>query len=601
MLESKNRHQKNISGEKVFHYSIRKYHFGAASVAVAALMFFANGTIQAQMPEVSPATENGMTRAGGVSSDSSGEEGQLSEKTLITEMTDFQPGEGSNSVEAQAQAGETSQGRAGAESKVAASAEDKPTATEQNDKQAEPEQKETESEKVAADRETALADQSKLEGLLKGLSLESMKTLHDQVDAQAKRVQELTAQVEAFQFETKPEMNVESSGDISVKIGHNGATKAQVEYVESTGYFRTIGFTKTNGTWRKDDPIVAPTVTVATGGGSDDLATISIPIGTARFNAQVKARQKDDLTPEFSEDSVTVGPSRNLADTYRNRIHYPRDDEKVVYGENALTGGHFTDDSKTQFATKIRELNSNVFPPGALVMKSDGNDIGNVVKVRFMDRTELTISHDKVARSVAPIITKTKGEKLRDVDRVVSGTAIPSASKVTLQFQDGKAVDITPRDGRWSYTLPEGRYLRQTDAVNQPTHSNTLIKATQTVFDQTSATAETLVAKTRDFAGKVVKQVKDNTILTEFQNYPERLLNYQENGQTAPLPDYLIVTWKKRPDFTTIGKRTATLLVSEKMGSGNQTKTVTEVAVSVTVYPQAEAKYNKFINHYTII
>ena len=42
MLESKNRHQKNISGEKVFHYSIRKYHFGAASVAVAALMFFAN-------------------------------------------------------------------------------------------------------------------------------------------------------------------------------------------------------------------------------------------------------------------------------------------------------------------------------------------------------------------------------------------------------------------------------------------------------------------------------------------------------------------------------------------------------------------------------
>ena len=175
MLESKNRHQKNISGEKVFRYSIRKYHFGAASVAVAALMFFANGTIQAQMPEVSPATENGMTRAGGVSSDSSGEEGQLSEKTPITETTDFQPGEGSNAVEAQA--GGTSQGRAGAESKVAASAEDKPTATEQNDKQAEPEQKETESEKVAVDGGTALAAQSKLEGLLKGLSLESMKTL----------------------------------------------------------------------------------------------------------------------------------------------------------------------------------------------------------------------------------------------------------------------------------------------------------------------------------------------------------------------------------------------------------------------------------------
>lgn len=28
------------NGEKIFRYSIRKYHFGAASVAVAALMFF---------------------------------------------------------------------------------------------------------------------------------------------------------------------------------------------------------------------------------------------------------------------------------------------------------------------------------------------------------------------------------------------------------------------------------------------------------------------------------------------------------------------------------------------------------------------------------
>ncbi|MDS9002486.1 YSIRK-type signal peptide-containing protein [Streptococcus pneumoniae] len=35
------------NGEKIFRYSIRKYHFGAASVAVAALMFFANGAVAA--------------------------------------------------------------------------------------------------------------------------------------------------------------------------------------------------------------------------------------------------------------------------------------------------------------------------------------------------------------------------------------------------------------------------------------------------------------------------------------------------------------------------------------------------------------------------
>ena len=46
------------NGEKVFRYSIRKCHFGAASVAVAALMFFANGAVKADTLPVSSATAN---------------------------------------------------------------------------------------------------------------------------------------------------------------------------------------------------------------------------------------------------------------------------------------------------------------------------------------------------------------------------------------------------------------------------------------------------------------------------------------------------------------------------------------------------------------
>ena len=49
---------REVNGEKVFRYSIRKYHFGAASVAVAALMFFANGAVKADTLSVSPATAN---------------------------------------------------------------------------------------------------------------------------------------------------------------------------------------------------------------------------------------------------------------------------------------------------------------------------------------------------------------------------------------------------------------------------------------------------------------------------------------------------------------------------------------------------------------
>lgn len=68
----KQKHKEDHKGEKVFRYSIRKYHFGAASVAVAALMFFANGTVQAQTPEISPATESGTTKTSALVSDSSG-------------------------------------------------------------------------------------------------------------------------------------------------------------------------------------------------------------------------------------------------------------------------------------------------------------------------------------------------------------------------------------------------------------------------------------------------------------------------------------------------------------------------------------------------
>ena len=67
--------KRNDNGEKVYRYSIRKYHFGAASVAIAALVFFANGVAKADMA-VSPATANSthQTAAGG-GGDSSGDSG----------------------------------------------------------------------------------------------------------------------------------------------------------------------------------------------------------------------------------------------------------------------------------------------------------------------------------------------------------------------------------------------------------------------------------------------------------------------------------------------------------------------------------------------
>lgn len=73
---------REVNGEKVFRYSIRKYHFGAASVAVAALMFFANGAVKADTLPVSPATANTEKVSAGVTDLT---EGVPLEKSLETE------------------------------------------------------------------------------------------------------------------------------------------------------------------------------------------------------------------------------------------------------------------------------------------------------------------------------------------------------------------------------------------------------------------------------------------------------------------------------------------------------------------------------------
>ena len=79
--------KRNDNGEKVYRYSIRKYHFGAASVAIAALVFFANGVAKADMT-VSPATANSthQTVAGG-GGDASGDSGSAGDPNASATTT----------------------------------------------------------------------------------------------------------------------------------------------------------------------------------------------------------------------------------------------------------------------------------------------------------------------------------------------------------------------------------------------------------------------------------------------------------------------------------------------------------------------------------
>ncbi|WP_173228680.1 hypothetical protein, partial [Streptococcus sp. 4094] len=290
----------------------------------------------------------------------------------------------------------------------------------------------------------------------------------------------------------------------------------------------------------------------------------------------------------------------SLAESKGGSIVYPSDDQKVVYGNSDIVNGNFTDSAKTGFATKLQDLNkTNTNLPtingqGVTFTAGTTNEESKTVVATFPDGSTIEVPSSKVAKPEAPAITATSGDKLRDTDRTISGTVVGNASKVTLRFQDNTEVDVTPTNGTWTYTLPEGKYLHQTEQANKAGYSATKVTVTQTAFGQTSDAREYGVVENRTFEGKPVKQIVGNATLTELNSHPERVLNYQENGRTTALPNYLTATWKEAPDFTTVGTHTATLLISEKTGTNNQTRPVTEVTVPVTVYPTVVEKQAKF-------
>ncbi|MEL0464879.1 DUF1542 domain-containing protein, partial [Streptococcus pneumoniae] len=167
------------NGEKIFRYSIRKYHFGAASVAVAALMFFANG-VQAQAPAVSSATASDVVAGSAGNSDGEPQEsdGEEPEKVSQTEPSaELQYTGESNSPETKVE--DASKGQE-TDALAPTKPETKPVAQETSQGGAVKEQDQPTS---ATKTTEAKSLQGNLQALLEKLTLSSMKALHDEVEA----------------------------------------------------------------------------------------------------------------------------------------------------------------------------------------------------------------------------------------------------------------------------------------------------------------------------------------------------------------------------------------------------------------------------------
>lgn len=178
------------NGEKIYRYSIRKYHFGAASVAVAALMFFANG-VQAQAPAVSPVTASDVVAgpSGNSDGDSQDSDEESPEKKAVVEQpVELKSAGESSAPEAKAEEGSQEESEAEVkspqpETKIDENAEVPQVAKEKDQEVSAP----------VADTSAAKSTQSTLEALLANLTLDSMKALRAEVEeglAKAKAVLE---------------------------------------------------------------------------------------------------------------------------------------------------------------------------------------------------------------------------------------------------------------------------------------------------------------------------------------------------------------------------------------------------------------------------
>ncbi|HEU1826863.1 TPA: YSIRK-type signal peptide-containing protein, partial [Streptococcus pneumoniae] len=304
-------------------------------------------------------------------------------------------------------------------------------------------------------------------------------------------------------------------------------------------------------------------------------------IDPGNYRLVLSTNDAADAESEPITRNITV---KTYADVYRDKVLYPANDDKVTYDDTAISNGNFTTAAKTSFKDKIQELNGTVLPASTRYTVGTTDDKAKVAVINFPDGSTIDISHAVVAKPTVPTVTRTHADKVSDADRTISGTALQSATKVTIYFQDGRGeqghADVVPVNGQWTYTLPTGRYLRQTEHTSLPGSSSVPVNVTQTVFDATSDKTAVYVAKDRNFTGKQIVGTKGSQELTALKNDAKKGINYTERNTPKDFPSDFDATWKETPDITTVGTRTYTAKVFEK-DKGDAVSQ--EISVEVTV------------------
>uniref|UniRef100_UPI001566A930 Rib/alpha-like domain-containing protein n=1 Tax=Streptococcus sp. 544 TaxID=2582640 RepID=UPI001566A930 len=339
--------------EKVFRYSIRKYHFGAASVAVAALMFFANGAVAAHEP-ITPATASDVVTAGSDGNadgnPASSDEGD-SNKVSTDQPAELKAADEVKTQEAPAE--ETNQGQAGAESNSAQS--------ETNPANQEPSQagevKEQE-EPTVADTTAAKSIQGNLQALLAKLTLSSMQELHAEVEARLAAAKAVLEDPKATQAQVDEQARL--MAELMSRVN-----QTLTPSLETPTILERAGLTSTSLT---PTGLATPegATTAQTSGGKGRRRTLSEP--TSDEN-QVRPSAGGDSTGSGAGSQATPQTLPTYTNTEGENGVYDLKDELEFITEQLRANGASAD--KIQAAKAAVDKFNEAFSKGDTISQSD--------------------------------------------------------------------------------------------------------------------------------------------------------------------------------------------------------------------------------------
>ncbi|MDN5026344.1 DUF1542 domain-containing protein, partial [Streptococcus sp. SPS1] len=366
------------NGEKIFRYSIRKYHFGAASVAVAALMFFANG-VQAQAPAVSSATASDVVAgsAGTPDEDKQDSDGEEPEKVSQTEPSaELQSTGESNSPETKIEDASKGQETAGL---APTKPETKPAAQETSQGGAVKEQDQAIS---AADTTVAKSTQGNLQALLEKLTLSSMKALHDEVEAGLAAAKAVLENPKATQAQVDEQVRLmedlirrvnqvlEPSQPKLTDLGEAGSTNNKL--VEPNG---TATEQATGGKRRKRGGVTEPG-TVANQVSPTDAGKERAP----EASSQSTPRELPTYTNTTEGENGVYGLKKELEDITKELRRYGASEDKIQAAKAAA-------DKFNEAFSKGDTIDQEDFDAALVDLKKSRDLIEGVLEEKYGEET----------------------------------------------------------------------------------------------------------------------------------------------------------------------------------------------------------------------